>query len=477
MNYLIKNILIDYFRVFVLLFFSIFFASNSYAAKVESAERNVNLYIGEAKVLSIKNQAHTIFVADPEIASFQAPSARSLILFGRMPGSTSLFVLDKNGKQIYSTNINVGFNISKLRPALKREFPNSSIDIRPYGMGVMLTGTVPDADTAARALALTDELIKQAIPVELRNGVLASNASDKSVGAGMAAIKYGTVINHLKINSPTQVNIRIRIAEVSKTVQENFGFNWNYMYSGLSSVAEKVAFKPNSIVSNLSSSNGDVIGMIDILAQEDMISVLAEPNLTATSGETASFLAGGEVPQIVGGSATEAPTVEYKQFGVLLAVTPTILSGNRIGLKVKTEISDVSSTNSVSDGQFEQKGFDIRRAQTSVELASGQSFALAGLIRRKTEDELQNLPWLNEIPVLGRLFESSQFKNNETELVIIASAYLVEPTNAPLALPTDNVHLSSPLERLIFGRSLKPIEDYQKPPQAIADQVFQDFEF
>ncbi|WP_052703929.1 type II and III secretion system protein family protein [Vibrio nigripulchritudo] len=477
MNYLIENILRGYSRIFIALFFSIFFASGSYAAKVESTKNNINLYVGEAKVLRLKNHAHTVFIADPEIASFQAPSATSLILFGRAPGSTSLFVLNKNGEQVYSTNINVGFDLSKLRPALKREFPNANIDIRPYGMGVMLTGTVPDADTAARALALTNELITQAIPTESRSEVSKNANSGDAVGSGTAGIKYGTVINHLKINSPTQVNIRIRIAEVSKTVQENFGFNWNYMYSGLKNVAEKVAFKPNSIVSNLSSSNGDVIGMIDILAQEDMISVLAEPNLTATSGETASFLAGGEVPQIVGGSATEAPTVEYKQFGVLLAVTPTILSGNRIGLKVKTEISDVSTTNSVSDGQFEQKGFDIRRAQTSVELASGQSFALAGLIRRKTEDELQNLPWLNEIPVLGRLFESSQFKNNETELVIIASAYLVEPTNAPMALPTDNVHLSSPLERLIFGRSLKPIEDYQKPPQAIADQVFQDFEF
>lgn len=475
MKYPNLSVLKAAFKAFVTLIFWVSTLSSAQATKIEQTNNKMRIHIGEAKVIRLSEHAHTVFIADPEVASFQAPSSVSLILFGRKPGTTSLFALNKKGEQIYSTSINVGFDLSKIKPTLKREFPKANIDIRPYGLGVMLTGTVPDADTATRALALTDELISQLIPSNGESGTTDTGNTD--TGKGVAAIKFGKVINQLRINSPTQVNIRIRIAEVSKTVQENFGFNWNYMYSGLSSIADKVAFKPNSIVSNLSNSNGDVIGMIDILAQEDMISVLAEPNLTATSGETASFLAGGEVPQIIGGTATEAPTVEYKQFGVLLAVTPTILSGNRIGLKVKTEISDVSNTNSVSDGSFEQKGFDIRRAETSVELASGQSFALAGLIRRKTEDELQNLPWLNEIPILGRLFESSQFKNNETELVIIASAYLVEPTNTPLALPTDNVHLSSPLERLIFGRSLKPVEGYQKPPQAIAEKVFQDFEF
>ncbi|SON49959.1 type II and III secretion system protein family protein [Vibrio tapetis] len=293
-------------------------------------------------------------------------------------------------------------------------------------------------------------------------------------------------LNRLKINAPTQVNIRIRIAEVSKQVKENFGFQWNYLNKSFASGYKKVAISDNSIITeNLFKGANvdplrpieDIVGMVDILAEENLVTVLAEPNLTATTGETASFLAGGEVPQVISGGSDGSASISYRPFGVLLAVTPTIMSNNRIALKVKTEISDLSSANSVVTDGIVQQGFDIRRAETSVELASGQSFALAGLIKRRVNDDLQHLPWVNQIPVLGRLFESSQFKNSESELVIIASAHLVEPTRAPLALPTDNLHLSSPFERLIFGRSLKPIEAYQKPPQAIASEAFKGFEF
>jgi len=399
-------------------------------------------------------------------------------------------VLDENGQQVYSANVRVGYDLSGLRPTLKREFPHANIGVRAYGGGVMLSGSVPDAATAAQALAITNEFVQQALQIGSEASTMPTSDGGESPavgrGAGIGGYKQGLVLNRLKINAPTQVNIRIRIAEVSKQVKENFGFQWNYLNKSFSSGYKKIAIADNPIISeNLFKGSKvnplrpieDIVGMVDILAEENLVTVLAEPNLTATTGETASFLAGGEVPQVISGGKEGAATIEYRPFGVLLAVTPTIMSNNRIALKVKTEISDLSSANSVVTDGIVQQGFDIRRAETSVELASGQSFALAGLIKRRVNDDLQHLPWVNQIPVLGRLFESSQFKNSESELVIIASAHLVEPTRVPLALPTDNLHLSSPFERLIFGRSLKPIDAYQKPPQAIASEAFKGFEF
>ncbi|PMJ96400.1 type II and III secretion system protein family protein [Vibrio sp. 10N.261.55.A7] len=453
-----------------------------FAADISSAKTSQLLFVGQAKKLSLNSAANTVFISDPEIASYQATSANTIILFARQPGTTSLFVLDDKGRDIYSTDIIVGYDTSHLSPMLKREFPNANIQVRAHGDSVMLTGTVPDAQTASQAVELTNRYF---VSMDIDNMESAADKGNESVGngAGTSGLLQGRVINRLSISAPTQVNIRVRIAEVSKQVKENFGFQWNYASETVKDSLNSITFgltrdllwKESPIVGEFAGS--DAVGMVDILAQENLVTVLAEPNLTATSGETASFLAGGEVPQIISGGSDEAPTIEYKQFGVQLAVTPTILSGNRIALKVKTEISDISASNSVTIGGSTQQGFDIRRAETSVELASGQSFALAGLVKRNVTDELTNLPWVNQIPVLGRLFESSRFRNNETELVIIASAYLVEPTQTPLATPIDNAHLTSPFERLIFGRTLKPIEGYERPPAAIASEAFKGFEF
>lgn len=467
-------------------------SANSSAAQISAAKQSLNLHLGTAKVVRLQQAANTVFIADPSIASFQATSDQTLIVFGRKPGMSSLFVLDEQGRQVYSANVRVGFDFSRLRPTLKREFPYSNIDVRDYGSGLMLSGSVPDAATAAQVMGIANDFVTQALQSSESSmattmpGGSSGESSGVGKGQGVGGYKHGLVVNRLKIRAPTQVNIRVRIAEVSKQVKENFGFQWNYLNKSLASSYKKIAIADNPIISEQlfdGATSGlmrpveDIVGMVDILAEENLVTVLAEPNLTATTGETASFLAGGEIPQVISGGSDEAATIEYRPFGVLLAVTPTILSGNRIALKVKTEISDLSSANSVVSNGVVQQGFDIRRAETSVELASGQSFALAGLIKRRVNDDLQNLPWINQIPVLGRLFESSQFRNSESELVIIASAHLVEPTHTTLALPTDKVHISSPFERLIFGRSLKPIESYQRPPHAIASEAFKGFEF
>ncbi len=461
-------------------------SSAASSTTLTNAKGSLLLSVGHAKKVALTSAANTVFISDPEVASYQATSANTLILFARKPGKASLFVLDAEGNDVYSANISVGYDTSRIAPMLKREFPSSNIQVRNHGDGVMLSGTVPDAQTASQAIELTNRYLATLISKEGEAPAAAQQSGDNDSlgnGQGTFGIMQGKVINRLAISAPTQVNIRVRIAEVSKQVKENFGFQWNYASETVKDSLNSITFgltrdllwKESPIVGEFAGS--DAVGMVDILAEENLVTVLAEPNLTATSGETASFLAGGEVPQVVNNGSNEAPSVEYKQFGVQLAVTPTILSGNRIALKVKTEISDISAANSVTIGGATQQGFDIRRAETSVELASGQSFALAGLVKRNVTDELQHLPWVNQIPVLGRLFESSRFRNNETELVIIASAYLVEPTQTPLATPIDNVHLTSPFERLIFGRTLKPIEGYERPPAAIASEAFKGFEF
>ncbi len=210
----------------------------------------------------------------------------------------------------------------------------------------------------------------------------------------------------------------------------------------------------NALFGNYTSGSVDVSAIIDALERENLVTVLAEPNLTTLSGETASFLAGGEFPVPVGtGTGNNDIQIEFKQFGVSLAFTPTVLSANRISLRVRPEVSDLSDRGAIKVNNLVIPALSTRRAETSIELASGQSFAIGGLISNQTRNNVDKLPGLGDLPVLGPLFRSTSFQRNETELVIIVTAYLVRPVPAAqLATPLDGYRPASDLERLLDGR-------------------------
>jgi pilus assembly protein CpaC len=279
------------------------------------------------------------------------------------------------------------------------------------------------------------------------------------------------LINRMTIDRPLQVQLRVRITEVDRNVTQQLGINWQAMgsavgnfYGGLFSgrpiynLSQPIVGPtgqttypvnlPNnnafSLFGAFKTNNVNIQALVDALNQEGLLTVLAEPNLVAMSGQTASFLAGGEFPIPVS-QTNGAISVEFKQFGVKLDFTPTVLSDRRISLKVRPEVSQIDTSVSVTTGGITVPGLSVRRADTTVELGSGQSFAIGGLLQSNTTDIISQIPGMGSIPILGKLFSSTNYQNNKTELVIMVTPYLVEPT--------DPSRLRTPLESLVSPSS------------------------
>jgi pilus assembly protein CpaC len=278
--------------------------------------------------------------------------------------------------------------------------------------------------------------------------------------------KDGRVINRVGVTSSNQVNLRVRIAEISRDVEKQLGFNWQFIgeafgintafsfvnpFVGIGAVADAVGISHKN-------SGRDVNTVISALEEEGLINILAEPNLTALSGETASFLAGGEFPILV--PDEDRIVVEFKKFGVSLAFTPTVLSDGQINLHVRPEVSRLTSEGAVnlplnSNTVITVPALSVRRAETTVELGSGQSFAIGGLLNNDVAHDIHKVPGLGDVPIIGRLFTSDRFRRNESELVIIVTPYLVRPSPQRLALPNDGFQPPNDLERLFPGGTWK----------------------
>jgi pilus assembly protein CpaC len=277
----------------------------------------------------------------------------------------------------------------------------------------------------------------------------------------------------VRVSASTQVHLRVRVAEVSREVIKEFGINWESVFETgdllFGFATGRPAFgaagsifrgppqangaAPDLFFGSFTPGDNVVNTAIDALAQEGLVNILAEPNLTALSGETASFLAGGEFPIPVATGDDNEIQIEFKEFGIQLAFTPTVLSGNRISLRVRPEVSELSN-----DGAIQLNGLTIpalktRRAETTVELGSGQSFAIGGLLSSGVQNAVSKTPGLGDLPVLGTLFRSTAFRRDETELVIIVTPYLVRPVDEPvLAIPNDGYKAPNDIERILQGR-------------------------
>jgi pilus assembly protein CpaC len=295
--------------------------------------------------------------------------------------------------------------------------------------------------------------------------------------------------------SSVQVNLRVRVAEISRDVTRQFGINWSAIGSignfafglatggatlplasalpvaagtttetllrGLGATATGgIPGNPQRFGSGYRAGSTDINGIIDALAADNLVTILAEPNLTAQSGEVASFLAGGEFPVPVG-SRDNSISIEYKPFGVSLAFVPVVLGPDRLTLRVRPEVSELSDQGAINlptlVGALRIPALSVRRAETTVELGSGQSFAIAGLLQRNTGQIQEGVNGLTDLPVLGALFRSERFQRRETELVIIVTPYLVQPVSEPGALtaPTDSFRPATSLERILRHRQLR----------------------
>ena len=381
-----------------------------------------------------------MFVADTRIADVTVRSPRLIYLFAKEPGETTLYAVDGRDQIVVAQRVVVSANIDRIQDLFRKLRPNAPVSVTSIGNRLVLTGTVDHIDVAEEF----------------------TRVATAAVG------NPDFVVNRIRVSQPTQVNIRVKIAEVSRDINKKLGFNWELIGQATGSLGA-LGFAVGSdivrnagtfifpadpqdrIVSSFSNRSLSADTVIELLDDEGLITVLAEPNLTAMSGETASFLAGGEFPIPVAqdGGVT---SIEFRQFGVGLSFTPTILGERRVNLKVRPEVSQLNAAGSIQANGFNIPSLTTRRAETTVELGSGQSFAIAGLLQNTTNQNLSDVPGIKEVPVLGALFRSDSFRRQESELMIVVTPYIVRPTSARLPLPTDNYVPPKDLERFLLGR-------------------------
>lgn len=378
----------------------------------------VEVSVHKGTMVRVSRPAVTVFVADPTIADVESRSQQSIFVYGKKLGDTTLMVLDENDKPLLNATIHVTHDRSQLEGLLKRIAPDADIRVSSVDGGIIIEGSVEEP--------------QQAEDIE--------NVTMKFLG------DKETVLNRLAVTAPTQVNLRVRFAEVSKEVVRALGVSWRATdLTGTTQFAiQTLAPNPENQLLAFAQQIGPVNlqAAIDALEGEGLVSLLAEPNLTALSGETASFLAGGEFPIPTGlnnDNGDDTIQITFKSYGVSLAFTPTVLSGDRISMRLRPEVSELSDAGAIIVDGLRIPGLITRRAETTIELASGQSFVIGGLMQNRTSNSIDKIPGLSDVPILGKLFQSRNYQANETELVIIATPYLVRPIGAgkkPL-VPTD----------------------------------------
>lgn len=410
--------------------------------EVEAETNVVHLPVNQGRLLRLDALPDSVLVADPNIASFELPSPGNLFVYAKSVGTTMLYAMDENGKVINAIRLVSEHDLKALSERMKREFPGADIQLEAsIPSGVIVRGSV---DTPQDAKRVIDSIQAYISASANGGGGGQGGGGEKLPGSSESS---GKVINQLKIKTPSQINIQVRVVEVSRTLTHELGFNWDTSLNhGSGSTlgfgsgtlsnffdASTKTFTGNSgsafVGFNRSGHDGSLSTLLSAMNRQGMASVLAEPNLTAMSGETAAFAAGGEVPIVL--ITNNSVSIDYKSYGVILRMTPTLLSANRISLHIAPEVSELTDVGAVDiPGGSRVPALKVRRADTTVELASGQSFALAGMLRSAGSQTVTGIPGLSGIPMFGRLFENEATSHEETELVIIATAYVVEPVNA-----------------------------------------------
>lgn len=411
------------------------------AATAPDTPRKMVVELQKGRMVSLPSVAASVLVANPDIADVEVRSPRQIFIFGRAIGETTLYAYDGDDNQILSTTIQVTHNLSSLSHNVKELVPSADVHFRSTDRGIVAEGNVDSPASAEKVMRL-----------------VSGYASDSD-----------QIINMLSVKGSEQVTLRVRFAEVSRTNLEDFGINLHNLVSfgdpenfaveifrGRDFIDEDRSnrFIRNPEGDTLSFSSGilDLNPVIDALVTDGVAHLLAEPNLTTISGRPANFLAGGEVPIPVPGDDGTV-TIQYRQFGVSLNFNPTVMSKDRISLEVQPEVSSISNIGAIAISGFQVPSFSVRRASATVEVGSGQSIAIAGLLQNDINNEVSKFPWLGDVPVLGALFRSTSFQRNETELVIVVTPYVVRPVSEDkIALPTDEIVESSDFERLFLGK-------------------------
>lgn len=420
----------------------------------------LNVPMNRAVVVESDEPFAEISVANAEIADISTLSDRSIYVLGRTPGLTTMTLLAPDGSLITNVQIQVTPDISEFKERLRQIMPGEPIEVRTANDGIVLSGVVSSVTLMERA-------------VELANRY----APDR-------------VSNLLNIGGTQQVMLKVRFAEMSRSVSKNLSASIGFTNGATNFTgAETGTFlnDKNSISSETLTTKEGSLGalklggsiggtelgiLLEAMENKGVVRTLAEPNLTALSGQQAKFLAGGEYPIPVSGE--KGITIEYKPFGVELEFVPRVVNGDQINLELRAAVSGIDSTINYNVEGFTLNSFKRRETSTTVEMRDGESFAIAGLLQDDFEDLVGQVPWLGDIPVLGALFRSTDYSRRQSELVIIVTPHLVSPTNGlALALPTDRVKIPTESDLFLFGKTHGGTERPTSGPAAeVAKQDF-----
>ncbi len=423
---------------------------------------------GRGRLITLARPMSDVFVASDSIADVQIRSATQIYVFGKAQGETTISATNKAGAVIYSATVRVGNNFDSIQQMLNLAMPDAHIVATPMNGLILLTGIVAAPADGAEAERLVQAYVGDSTKV----------------------------LSRLRIATPLQVNLQVKFAEVSRSFVKNVGVRLRTNncvpsctgtgFLGSAGDPGTITIDPTTGLKKFTVQEGaerSTLGLFgralgtDFLAALDLgetigqVSTLANPNLTALSGETGTFLAGGEIPIPVS-QGLGAVSVEYKQYGISLSYTPTVLSDGRISLRVRPEVSQLSAQGSVQMAGTTIPALTTRRAETTVELGSGQSFMIAGLLQNDHQNTIEKTPGIGDVPILGALFRSNGFKRNETELVIVITPYLVKPVNAnDIVLPTDGYKAPTDLARIFLGELGGGVTGGDRPKPSMAPPV------
>lgn len=448
-------------------------AAPAAAQSIVRPAQDITLSIGRGELINVPGSMADVFVANDSVADVQIKSQRQLYVFGKSGGVTTVYASNSAGDVIWSANVRVGSNLDSIDQMLTLAMPEAKVATATMGTNtILLTGTVAAPEDAAEA-----ERLVQAF-----------------VGDGM------NVISRLKMATPLQVNLQVRIAEVSRslvraiganllTVDQTSGFKFGIsngrafapQYTPGGPIGVGVTKAPDGGTAVTAITGGTTLGAfgkflgldigsaLDLAETDGLVTTLSQPNLTALSGETADFLAGGEYPIPIS-QGLGATSIEYKKYGVSLAYTPTVLANGRISLRVRPEVSELSSQGAVTINGFQVPALTIRRAETTVELGSGQSFMIAGLMSNNAQNTIQKAPGAGDLPIIGNLFRSRSFQRGETELVIVVTPYLVKPVGeSDIHLPTDGFQAPTEFQGLVGFQSNDGVSGATRPAATARD--------
>lgn len=428
------------------------------SAPALAADNEIIVPIHRSELVTLPSEISEVIVANPEVADIYVHGTNKVSVIGKQIGATSLRVLDKDSNVLRALNIRVSYDLPGIRQTLHQLFPYEDISVQPVNNNLALTGMVSNPAVAAKAVRVVNEFL---LPID---------AQQRPRGAGFALtneISSGPsdtgVINMLKVTNGQQVMLRVRVGEMQRTALKQLGINWRAVNpdnilagSGLLISDVTGAFPVRNdtfgaLAGTVTTGGATISAMIDALERNNLFKLLAEPNLVAMSGEEAEFLAGGEFPVPIQ-AQDEQVSIQFKEFGVAVKFLPKVLSDSRIRISVAPEISELSEIGAIEISGFSIPSLTTRRAKTTVELAPGESFMIAGLLRDQSESTIDQVPGLGELPVLGALFRSTDFQRNETELVIAVTPYLVDPlTGDDVRLPTDGFRQPSMMEQFFYG--------------------------